>query len=207
MAVYLGSNQVGETISIDSGGTGQEDRIIDRTISGSYENSRVTNIGSNAFQSCSSLTIVSFPVATTIKEYAFYKCTSLTTASFPSATSIGDYAFYRCSSLTTTSFPAVTYIGSNTFYTCRVLPTISFSVVTSIGRYAFQCCYKLLSLYLLGSSIPTLASTDVFISTPISSYTTSTGGVYGSIYVPASLYSSYKTATNWTVYSSRFVSV
>lgn len=36
---------------------------------------------------------------------------------------------------------------------------------------------------------------------------TSTGGIYGSIYVPASLLASYKTATNWITYSSRFVGV
>ena len=45
------------------------------------------------------------------------------------------------------------------------------------------------------------------MSTPISNYTSSTGGVYGSIYVPASLYNDYVTDTNWSAYSARIVSV
>ena len=98
-------------------------------------------------------------------------------------------------------------INMYTFYGCTNLTTVSLSACTSIDTYAFRSCYNLLSLYLLGSSIPTLASTNAFISTPISAYTTSTGGVYGSIYVPSSLYNSYLTATNWSQFSSRFVSV
>ena len=51
----------------------------------------------------------------------------------------------------------------------------------------------------------TLTSTNTFASTPISTYTTSTGGVYGSIYVPDTLLDSYKAANNWKTYSARFV--
>jgi hypothetical protein len=47
----------------------------------------------------------------------------------------------------------------------------------------------------------------VFYSTPIGGRTTSTGGVYGSVFVPSSLYSSFITATNWTSISARIVSV
>jgi hypothetical protein len=46
------------------------------------------------------------------------------------------------------------------------------------------------------TSVPTLRYSNAFSSTPIAGYTTSTGGIYGSIYVPASLYESFKTATN-----------
>jgi hypothetical protein len=49
-----------------------------------------------------------------------------------------------------------------------------------------------------------LDRSDAFRSTPIAGYTDS-AGKYGSIYVPASLLASYKTATNWTYFSSRFV--
>ena len=52
-----------------------------------------------------------------------------------------------------------------------------------------------------------LQNINAFTSTPISNYTTSTGGVYGSIYVPESLYSSYIASTNWVTYSDRFVSL
>lgn len=167
------------------GAGGQENEIIDGTISGSYENSKVT----------------------TIKSYVFRFCSSLTAVSFPAAIMVGEHAFNSCIALTTVSFPNVTSIKSYTFGYCYALATVSFPVVTSIGPSVFRYCYNLLSLYLLGSSVPTLASRNVFTSTPIAGYTTSTGGVYGSIYVPASLYNSYITATNWAAYSSRFVSV
>ena len=162
-----------------------EDAIIDRTISGAYENSMVTNIGSHAFAYCSSLTTMSFPACTSIGNYAFSYCTNLTTASFPACTSIGSCVFAYCSSLATASFPA-----------CK-----------SIGGSAFSKCCTFISLYLLGSSVARLANSNAFSSTPFMGYVSSTSGVWGSIYVPASLLDSYKTATNWAYYSLRFVGV
>lgn len=100
-------------------------------------------------------------------------------------TTIGSYAFYHCRSLTTASFPNCATIRNNTFYSC----------------------YNLLSLYLTSTSIVQLEKSDAFSWTPIAGYTTSTGGVYGSIYVPSSLLSDYQTATNWSYFSSRFVGI
>lgn len=256
-------------VSGGGGGSGVEDGIIEKTISGTYTNSRVTTIGDHAFYNCSSLTTVSFPNVTSIGSYAFYACSrittasfpnatkigssafyncgqlttisfpnvtsisvsafygcshlttaifpkatsigsfafylcsSLTTASFPSATTIGGSAFYSCSHLTTTSFPNVTSIASNAFYYCESLTEAIFPKATSIGVQAFRRCSKLMSLYILASSVATLGL-SVFISTPmsLSTYT----GSFGSIYVPASLVSSYKAANNWSVYSSRITS-
>ena len=189
----------------------------------------VTFIGTSAFQYCYSLTTANFPNAitidnyafdncfaltdmscsnaTTISSYAFQSCSALITISFPSVETIGSEAFKGCSALTTTSFPNVTFIGTSAFQYCYSLTTLSFPKVRNIDSYAFRSCYNLLSLYLLGSSIPLLTSTNAFSSTPMSYYTTSTGGVYGSIFVPSSLYSSYLTATNWSRFSNRFVSV
>ena len=166
-----------------------------------------TTIGGYAFNQCQKIITVDFPACTTIGSYAFSVCLSLTTISFPACTTIGAYAFYSCRTLSTVNLPKCVAINMYTFYGCTNLTTVSLSACTSIDTYAFRSCYNLLSLYLLGSSIPTLASTNAFISTPISAYTTSTGGVYGSIYVPSSLYNSYLTATNWSQFSSRFVSV
>lgn len=223
------------------------DKLIMRTISGSYTNNTVTKIGSYAFANCKSLATVSFPVCSYIGSSAFQGCTSLTSVSFPSCTNIGSYAFNDCPFLTTASFPvctsisnsAFTYcyylttinfpecttIGGNAFQNCKSLTTVDFSVCTSIGSYAFasctslttvsfpacmsissgafKTCVHLFSLYLLGSSVPTL-NTSVFLSTPISNYTASTGGVNGSIIVQESMLSAFQTATNWSVYSSRF---
>ena len=142
-----------------------------------------------------------------IGKYAFAHCDMLTTASFPVATTIGSSAFAYCSSLATASFPVVTKVNASAFYACYMLTTASFPAATVIGNYAFRDCYHLTSLYLTGDTMAQLSSVNVFGSTPISNYTASTGGVYGSIFVPASLYDAYISAANWSYYSSRFVSV
>lgn len=187
-----------------------------------------TNISSYAFYYCSSLTTASFPQCTTIGNYAFGNCLSLTTASFPVCTNIGSSAFYSCRSLTTISFPACININYDAFYSCSDLTTANFPVCINIGRNAFgNCrsltaislpkamtigssvftrCYNLKSLYLEGPGLCTLGNSSAFTSTPIGGYSTS-AGTYGSIYVPASLLTSYQTATNWTYFSSRFVGI
>ena len=81
-------------------------------------------------------------------------------------------------------------------------PTYSFSAGT------FEGCFRLVSFYLLGSNVfNTMYVPSVFSSTPIVGYTEYTDGVYGSIFVRASLYNTYISATNWVTISSRFVSL
>ena len=165
-----------------------------------------TSIGNSAFYSCTSLTSVNFPKCTNIGSNAFAYCSSLTSVSFPVCTNISDYGFIRCTSLTSVSFPKCTSIGANAFAYCSSLTSASFTKCTSIGSYAFNKCYNLISLYLTGSSLCTLSNSNAFTSTPIGGYSTSAGR-YGSIYVKSSLLTSYKNATNWTYFSSRFVGV
>ena len=121
-------------------------------------------------------------------------------------TSIGNSVFYGCGSLTTASFPKVTSIGGSAFCYCGRLTTVSFPAATTIGGSAFSRCYNLKSLYLTGSSLCKLLNSNAFQSTPIGGYSTS-AGTYGSIYVPKSLLTAYKAATNWTYFSSRFVGI
>lgn len=180
-----------------------EDAVISRTIS-NYTNDRILYVGANAFNSCSSLTTVSFPACTRIGMYAFNNCSSLTSVSFPACTGIYYGAFQYCSSLTTVNFPACTTIHSSAFYGCSSITSANFPACTFIDVNAFRYCYNLKSLYLTGSSLCTLLNSYAFTSTPIGGYSAS-AGTYGSIYVPASLLTSYQTATNWTYFSSRFV--
>lgn len=58
----------------------------------------------------------------------------------------------------------------------------------------------------MSPSVASLAHSNAFSSTPIAGYSASTGQV-GSIYVPASLLTTYQSKTNWTYFSSRFVGV
>lgn len=165
-----------------------------------------TTLSSSAFNSCAMLTKANFPLATTIGSYAFYKCGSLTEANFSSATAIGSSAFMSCYSLATISFPLVKTIELGAFINCTSLAEASFPAATSIGGNAFSGCKRLISLYLLGSSVPSLPLLTAFNSTPIGGYS-AVAGQYGSIFVPSSLYASYLTATNWSAFSSRFVSM
>ena len=74
---FLGADGTYKTGTGGGGGSDAEDGIIDRTISGSYTNGRVTSIGINAFQYCANLTAVSFPVCTSIASSAFCSCSRL----------------------------------------------------------------------------------------------------------------------------------
>ena len=204
-----------------------EDAFVTGSFFGStYENSRVTEIGAGVFYNCTSLTSVSFPACTTISNYAFGRCTrltsvnfpacetideyafgyckSLTSVNFPACKSISRYAFVHCSSLTSVSFPACTTISNYSFSACSSLTSINLPACTTIGFSAFQRAYNLTSLTLGASTVCILSGSNAFSSTPIGGYSAS-AGTYGSIYVPASLLTSYQTATNWTYFSSRFV--
>lgn len=166
-----------------------------------------THIGRSAFQYCSSLTTVSFPNCVSIESFAFQYCGSLTTASFSNCISINNYAFRNCYNLATVSFPKCTSIGTYVFRDCSALAIINLPNCSNISTNAFRNCYNLLSLYLNSVSSVTNLGTSAFYSTPIGGYTTSTGGLYGSVFVPSSLYSSFITATNWASISARIVSV
>ena len=158
-----------------------------------------TTINYLAFGGCSRLTNISFPNCTSIGSYAFAGCYSLTSVSFPKCTSIGSYAFSECSHLTNISFPNCTTIGNEAFYRCYSLNNISFPKCTSIDSYAFYVCSRLTTIFLGASKVCTLANSNAFSYTGIWSNK-------GYIYVPSSLYSSYKTATNWVFFSRRIFS-
>ena len=166
----------------------------------------VKKIGSYAFVSADNFASVHFPVCSTMGQGAFMCCYNLTTISFPSVTNISAEAFRSCHYLTTVSFPVATTIGGYAFWHCFSLTIASFPVAADIGTYAFYSCHNLISLYLNNvSAIPTLG-TAAFNLTPISTYST-IAGRYGSIFVPSSLYTDFTTATGWTAYSARMVSV
>ena len=121
----------------------------------------VTSIASNAFENCTSLTIVTLSNnLTSIGSYAFKKCTSLSNISIPnSVTSIGFEAFRNCPNLTDITIPPnVTSIADNTFKDCTGLISVSIpNIVTSIGSSAFENCYNLTNI-VLPSSLTTIGS-------------------------------------------------
>ena len=62
----LSLSEIGTEIENYNGNTGIEDDFINRTLSGYYENDRVTKIGQYVFAYCNNLTSVNFPNCTTI---------------------------------------------------------------------------------------------------------------------------------------------
>ena len=131
-------------------------------------------VARNAFMSNITIQTVNLPYATSVGYGAFYKCPSLTQVNLPMCEYISGDAFFNCPSLTQISLPMCSYIGYEAFYGCR-----SLSIIT-IGY----------------SSVCRLDNSNVFGNTQITSS-------IGSIYVTASLVDSYKSAPNWSYFSTQ----
>ncbi len=92
---YNVKNYLSAFVSVDggSGGNSKDNDIIERTISGTYENSSITKVGICAFYNCQSLTSINLPQVNTISKSAFYSCTSLTDISIPQCSLVYEEAF------------------------------------------------------------------------------------------------------------------
>lgn len=156
-------------------------KLIDRSISGEYSDSSVTEIGSNAF----------------------YRCQNLTSVSFPKAIEVGEWAFYECINLTSVNLPAVTMIGHRAFGDCHALVAIDLPVVTRLGRNLFTDCYALNTLILRSPEKvellpdPYMNEYNLLLQTAIEDGS-------GYIYVPAKLLDSYKNDSFWNHYQDAF---
>lgn len=169
--------------------------------------SSCTIISNYAFMSCRFIVSANFPACTTIGIAAFQDCFSLADINFSVCNEIKNSAFVSCRSITTANFPMCTRIGTSAFTQCTNLMTASFPSCNFISNYAFMSCWHLLSVYLTNSSVVSISNSNIFSNTPIAGFTTYTGGVYGSIFVPFSLVSAYQAASNWSYFSSRIVGV
>ena len=144
---------------------------------------------------CSSLSQISLPMCSRIDDNAFNKCTSLSQISLPMCSRIDDNAFFACSSLSQISLPMCSRIGMYVFTYCP-LTQVSLPMCSFIGNYTFQNCSSLSIITIGYSSVCNLINSMTFDHTQITPST-------GSIYVPASLVDSYKSATNWSYFSTQ----
>ena len=154
-----------------------------------------SRIGNAAFQNCYSLSQVSLPVCEYIDNAAFQVCSSLSQVSLPMCRKIDYVAFRFCSSLSQVSLPVCSYIGNAAFQDCPSLSQVSLPVCSYIDLNVFYNCSSL-SIITIGYSGICSLPYDAFDGTPIASGT-------GSIYVPASLVDAYKSAENWSYFSTQ----
>ena len=163
---------------------------------------------SGVFTGCSNLTTASLPNYAIISQYAFSSCSALSSINLPEALTLANYAFAGCTTLANISLPKAHTFNTGVFRSCHALSTISLPMASVLWAVVFSYCSKLVSLYLMGSSVCKLSSTasGTFSGCPIYQSTVN-NNVYGSIYVPSSLYATYIASTNWVELSSRFVSI
>ena len=100
------------------------------------------------------------------------------------------------SDITNVSLPECRYIGDNTFQSCTSLNQVNLPECRYIGEAAFDTCSSLSIITIGYSSVCSLNGSMNFTNTQITSST-------GSIYVPASLVDSYKSAANWSYFSTQ----
>ena len=177
-----------------------------------------TSIGTDAFNSCSSLASVTIPSSvTSIGNAAFIDCSGLTSIVIPSGvTSIGNSAFNGCSGLTSIDIPnSVTSIGNQAFQSCSGLASVTIpSSVTSIGNAAFTSCFSLTSIN-IPSGVTSigmfafidcsgLTSVTVNATTPptLDMFAFQNNGVGRKIYVPSASVDAYKAAEGWSDYAA-----
>ena len=166
------------------------------------------------FQNCVNLTEFSCKI-TKAYNSAFMNCKKLTHLSFGTDyCSIGSSAFYHCENLETVSGSILMggfgdgKIGGYAFEGCSKLKSITFGTLDGSifkpNNNAFFGCIALSQIYLHSSTTVFSIYTNWFQNTPMSN--SSYLGKYGSIYVPSSLYYSFRRASGWSEYSARMVS-
>ena len=153
-------------------------------------------VASYAFEGNRNIQTVNLPYATIVYKNAFQRCSSLSQLSLPMCSYIEFSAFQDCRSLKQVSLPMCSYIGGYVFYNCRSLSQMNLPVCSRIIIGTFQRCSSLSIITIGYSSVCILEDSNVFAATQITSST-------GSIYVPASLVDSYKSANNWSYFSTQ----
>ncbi|GHV55815.1 hypothetical protein FACS1894216_18950 [Synergistales bacterium] len=174
---YLSGTDFGLILN-NAGQTDIPDYAMNNPYLTSLEAQNVSTVGEWAFGSCTFLTSVSLPSATSIGDSAFFG-TALTSVSLPYAAIIGDNAFINCTSLASVNLPSAASIGDSAFESCDSLASVNLPLATSIGVWAFAGCDSLASVSLpsatsIGESAFYLCDSLASVNLPLA---TSIGGL------------------------------
>lgn len=120
--------------------------------------------------------------------------TSLVTVNLPNCTTIEPRAFRNCSALTTLNIPVVTSIGVSAFEHCPALQNVTLpATITYLGTSSFAAVQGIVTF--LGTTPP-----EMHLN-PFSTSNTPT------IYVPAEVVDTYKTADGFTQYADHIQAI
>lgn len=207
------------SITYDEVGPYLTTQLVDRSISGAYENDRVTRVGTYAFANASQITAISMPNVTEVADYGFADAAKITEVNLPSVVTLGQNVFQGLTKVTDMTLPNTTTIAMKTFmgmtqltslhlpavvnvasysiYNATDLKTVDLGAATTISANAFFNCPAVDALIIRTGSVCSLANTNAISGTKIGSGT-------GYVYVPFALVNSYKAATNWSTYAAQF---
>lgn len=163
-------------------------------------NDKLTNtLGAYAFYERSNVTKIELPNIQYLKERCFYGCENLTTLLLPNLAGYTyQYMAAGCSALVDVDIHNASFVSSYAFQNCTSLKKLDLHKVDTIATYAFTGATKFDTLIIRTDTVPTLSGTNAFTNTKIKS-----GGT-GYIYVKSALLENFKTATNWSSFSSQF---
>ena len=186
------ASKIGE---ISGGGGWDQKSFTEGTIEIINLDNSASFVASGVFKNNNTIKTVNLPYATSVGMEAFFQC-RLTQINLPVCSYIGESAFAYCQDLNQVSIPVCSYLSSGVFYYCNFLRQVSLPVCSYIGNRVFDTCYRLSIITIGYSSVCSLYASNVFQDAGITSST-------GSIYVPASLVDAYKSATNWSYFSTQ----
>lgn len=128
--------------------------------------------------------------------YGTYSVGTIRSVYFPECSYMSPFHMGYLVNLEYASFPALEFVPPAGFGSCWALPSIDLPACSSIFSYAFRDCSSLTAITLRRPSVCYLEDSNAFIRTPIASGS-------GSIYVPSSLVSAYKTQPYWSYFSTQ----
>jgi hypothetical protein len=172
----------------------------------------LTSMNSLKFSGFMDLEAIEMSALQVIPKLGFEECVNLYSASFPAATVVSQYAFMGCTRLSNLSLPNAVEIGPEIFcggnwsdgYRNTALSVLSLPKASYIHAGAFMGCIALRSLYLLSTAVCNIESYPGNIFSRTSFYA---NGALGTVYVPSSLVTAYKTHSLWSFMSNHIEGV